>query len=67
MSNPLNGLVGGAELEKAKTLVIQYRAGTEPPGTKEEEVHRVLHNLYYTTILQYIYTLRNPCAIYLNY
>jgi hypothetical protein len=38
MSNPLNGLVSASELEKAKLLVMQYKEGREPPGTKEEQV-----------------------------
>jgi len=38
MSNPLNGLVSSSELEKAKLLVMQYKEGREPPGTREEQV-----------------------------
>jgi hypothetical protein len=38
MSNPLNGLVSASELEKAKLLVMQYKEGREPPGTREEQV-----------------------------
>jgi hypothetical protein len=38
MSNPLNGLVSTAELEKAKVLVMEYREASEPPGTKDDQV-----------------------------
>jgi hypothetical protein len=39
MSNPLNGLVSASELEKAKLLVMQYKEGREPTGTREEQVN----------------------------
>ena len=38
MSNPMNGLVSNSTLLEAKQLVTQYRNGTEPPGTTEEQV-----------------------------
>jgi len=44
-TNPLNVLATDAELEAAKSLVVAYREGTEPPGTTEEQVWAA-KNLY---------------------
>ena len=41
MSNPMNGLVGNQILLDAKKLLQDYREGTEPPGTTEEQVRTV--------------------------
>jgi len=38
MSNPLSGFNSTGTLNEAKTLVDQYRAGQEPPGTQREKV-----------------------------
>jgi len=38
MANPLNGLKTSSELEAAKRLVLDYKAGNEPPGTDEAQV-----------------------------
>lgn len=38
MSNPLNGLKTTSELEAAKKLVLDYKAGAEPPGTTRTQV-----------------------------
>ena len=40
MSNPLNGLVSNSTLLEAKQLVSQYREGTEPPDTTDQQVRR---------------------------
>lgn len=42
-TNPLNVLVSDAELDKAKELVDQYRAGKEPANTTDEEVWEAKH------------------------
>ena len=38
MSNPMNGLVSNSTLLEAKQLVSQYREGTEPPDTTDQQV-----------------------------
>ena len=38
MTNPLSSLSSTTQLSNAKTLVDQYRVGTEPPGTSKEQV-----------------------------
>ena len=42
MSNPLNGLVGNKTLLESKQLLKQYREGTEPPGTSNNDVRRAM-------------------------
>jgi len=42
MANPLNGLVSNTELESAKSLLLAYKAGTEPPGTTDQQVERAM-------------------------
>ncbi|XP_023346028.1 sideroflexin-2 [Eurytemora carolleeae] len=42
MSNPINGLVSTQELESAKSIVVSYRTGTEPPGTTQEQVKHAM-------------------------
>ncbi|OQS06043.1 sideroflexin-1 [Thraustotheca clavata] len=42
-TNPLNVLASDAELDAAKLLVEQYKAGTEPAGTKDEDVWAAKH------------------------
>lgn len=42
MSNPLNGFASTAQLESAKTLVQQYKLGTEPPGTSDQQVIKAM-------------------------
>ncbi|ELU08441.1 hypothetical protein CAPTEDRAFT_146340 [Capitella teleta] len=44
-TNPLNLFASGADLEKAKLLVNQYRQGIEPSGTTDDQVWRA-KNLY---------------------
>ena len=38
MTNPLSSLSSTSQLNDAKTLVQEYRVGSEPPGTTNEQV-----------------------------
>ncbi len=42
-TNPLNGLASDAELDAAKSLLEQYKAGLEPAGTTDEQVWEAKH------------------------
>jgi len=42
MTNPLSSLSSTTQLSNAKTLVDQYRVGTEPPGTSKEQVMQAM-------------------------
>jgi len=42
MTNPLNGLVSTLKLEEAKVLVNEYKVGSEPPGTTQQQVLRAM-------------------------
>jgi len=42
MTNPLLGLSTTSQLESAKKLVVDYKAGSEPPGTKDEQVYAAM-------------------------
>jgi len=42
MTNPLNTMVTTSQLQEAKVLVQEYRVGTEPPGTTQEQVKRAM-------------------------
>ncbi|XP_046384602.1 sideroflexin-1 isoform X3 [Ischnura elegans] len=43
ITNPLNLLVSSAELEKAKRIVKNYRAGESEPGLTEDELWKAKH------------------------
>merc|ERR1719430_2927693 len=42
MTKPLNTMVTTSQLQEAKVLVQEYRVGTEPPGTTQEQVKRAM-------------------------
>lgn len=42
MTTPLNALVSTSKLENAKVLVNQFKVGSEPPGTSEEQVKKAM-------------------------
>eukprot|EP00624_Nannochloropsis_granulata_P002103 evm.model.NODE_20417_length_10763_cov_21.298616.3 len=42
-TNPLNGLASDAELDHAKALLEQYKAGKEPAGTTDEQIWEAKH------------------------
>eukprot|EP00090_Calanus_glacialis_P027751 TRINITY_DN4401_c0_g1_i2.p1 TRINITY_DN4401_c0_g1~~TRINITY_DN4401_c0_g1_i2.p1 ORF type:complete len:325 (-),score=104.29 TRINITY_DN4401_c0_g1_i2:129-1103(-) len=42
MTNPLSSLSSTSQLNDAKTLVQEYRVGSEPPGTTNEQVRQAM-------------------------